>query len=85
MAMYLRRDDKSFTINEHAAVTGPTTNILDRFFIIALKISHEDYDLKHVSIDELDEILMEYFRIFVREPEKGTATKILQFIGKEST
>jgi len=41
MAMYLRRDEKSFSINEHAAVTGPSTNIIDRFLIISQKLSLE--------------------------------------------
>ena len=38
---------------------------------------------KEVTIDGLDDILIEYFQIFVKEPEKGSAAKILKFLKKE--
>lgn len=28
---------------------------------------------------------MDYFKIFVREPEKGTASKILEYLNQESS
>ncbi len=45
----------------------------------------EEYDKKVVTVDELDDIFIEYFRIFVKDPEKGTIPKILKFMGRKES
>ena len=48
-----------------------------------MDISLAEYDKKVVNMEELDEIIGEYFRIFVKEPEKGSARKLIKTIKKE--
>jgi hypothetical protein len=55
---------------------------LDRFFIITLNIPVETYNEKTVTVEELDEIFIEYFRIFIADPEKGSIQKLLKFMGR---
>ena len=83
MVMYLRREEKHFKINQHAVETGPTTNLIDRYLMITFQLSLEQYDKKVATIDEMDEILNEYFKIYVKEPEKGSVLKILKVLRKE--
>lgn len=70
-------------MNEYAKSTAPTTNLLDRFFMIVLDISLEVYVQKNVNIEELDDIFVEYFRIFIKNPEKGSMEKVLKFMKNE--
>lgn len=48
--------------------------------MIVLKISNEEYQTKVVSVQELDELIIHYFRLFLANPEKGTIEKILKFM-----
>jgi hypothetical protein len=59
---------------------GPHTSLLDRFFMIVLKISNQEYQNKVMSAQELDELLIHYFRLFLPNPEKGSIEKILKFM-----
>ncbi len=43
----------------------------------------EEYEQKVVTPEELDEIFIEYFRIFVKDPEKGSMEKVLKFMKSE--
>jgi hypothetical protein len=59
---------------------GPYTSLLDRFFMIILKISNEEYQTKVMNKEELDELMINYFKLFLEKPEKGTIDKILKFM-----
>jgi hypothetical protein len=56
--------------------------LIDRFLIIALGISLEEYDKKTVDMNELDEIINEYFMIYVKAPEKGSGRKLIKTMRK---
>ena len=82
MTMYLRREEKHFPINEYAKENAPTTNLLDRFFMIYFKIPLEVYEKKTATLEELDEFLVEYFKIFIENPEKGSIVKFMKYMSK---
>lgn len=65
MILYLRREDAHFHVNKYASKNGPYTSLLDRFFMIVMKLDHEEYQLKVLNVDELDELLMNYFSLFL--------------------
>lgn len=80
MVLYLRREDAHFHVNSYAKKNGAHTSLLDRFFMIIMKIDHEEYQLKVMNAEELDGLLMNYFSLFLENPEKGTIGKVLKFM-----
>lgn len=53
--------------------------------MIVLKIGNEEYQNKVVTIEEIDELLIHYFKLFLEKPEKGSAIKVLKFMKVEET
>ena len=80
MVLFLRREEANFSVNPYAVANGPQTSLLDRFFMIVLKISNEEYQTKVMSLQELDELLVQYFRLFLPSPENGSIGKVAKFI-----
>lgn len=48
--------------------------------MIVLKINNEEYQNKVMTTEELDELLVNYFQLFLEKPEKGTIDKVLKFM-----
>lgn len=50
MVLFLRREDSKFSVNPYAVANGPHSSLLDRFFMIVLKISNHEYQTKVMDI-----------------------------------
>jgi hypothetical protein len=51
MVLFLRREEAKFSVNAFAVGSGPHTSLLDRFFMIILKIGNEEYQTKVLTIE----------------------------------
>lgn len=65
MVLFLRREEAHFQINKYAITNGPHTSLLDRFFMICLKIDHTEYQTKVMNWEELDDLILCYFKLFL--------------------
>jgi hypothetical protein len=83
MIIFLRREDAKFHYNEYSLNNSSGSSLIDRFFMIVLKVTYEQYKQTVLSIDQLDDLLINYFKLFVESPEKGSIVKILKFIRVE--
>ena len=76
MIAYLKGEDKKYEINQYAVSSPNTYEILDRFLLLATNIKKQQFEKKVVGKEQLDEIVCEYFKIFVENPEKNTIGKL---------
>lgn len=83
MVMFLRREEAKFHVNPYATANAPNTTLLDRFFMVCLKTTLAEYEKTVMTVDQLDDLLVNYFRLFLQNPEKGTIHKIFKFIHVE--
>ena len=49
MILFLRHGDSNYVINEYAKNNSLNASILDRFFMIILKLTYKEYSIKMIN------------------------------------
>lgn len=82
MVSYLRRYDPAIERNEYAKYNVHQTSLLDRFFMLVLKLSrYEQLEQVKLNVDEMENMFIELMKFFIPNPRKGFIYKLLHWIG----
>lgn len=81
MVSYLRRYDSNIEKNEYAKYNVHQTTLLDRFFMLILKLSrYEQLESIIINRDQMENLFVELMKFFIPNPRKGFIVKLLKFI-----
>lgn len=84
MVTYLRKYESSITINRQAGENAKESTLLDRFFMICLgNLTSEQYKATHLSVKDVELLLLDYYMIFIENPQKSFAHKVAKFVEME--